>query len=126
VSGPPEQLDEEALASWQYEHREELDAERGEEVDVAIAPDLAVAMSFRLSGSEADAIRTAAREAGLTLSEWIRRACGRAVAEQAEHGPEDTVERALEEAIRSLDEVRGKLDDAHAEATGRTRRVATP
>lgn len=125
MTGPPEHLSEEELASWQYEHRDELDADRGEEVDVVVAADLAVTMSFRLSGPEADAIRAAAQAAGLTLSEWIRRACAVAVAEQAEHGPDDAVERALEDAIRSLDEVRGKLDDARAEATGRGRRVST-
>lgn len=68
-------MSEAELAEWQYAHRQELDAEEGELVDVEISPQLSVTMSFRLPGAEADGIREAADAADMTLSEWIRQAC---------------------------------------------------
>lgn len=67
-------LSEAELAEWQYDHRDELDAHLGEPVDVTMADDLAVTISFETSGAEADAIRRAAAAAGVSMSTWIRAA----------------------------------------------------
>lgn len=50
-------------------------------IEVQVAPQLAVTMSFRLPGAEADVIREAAKAENVTLSAWIRNAAGAPAAE---------------------------------------------
>ncbi len=72
-----DKLSEAELAQWHYDHhaRASMPTE-GELVEVQIAPQFAVTMSFRLPGVEADTIRHAAEAAGVTLSgAGIRQAC---------------------------------------------------
>lgn len=72
-----ERMTEEELAAWQYEHQDELDAELddAEEVEVEVSKPLKVTTSFRMEKNEASKIRQATKDAGMTQSEWIRRAC---------------------------------------------------
>lgn len=68
------------LADYQYTHREDPlgdDADL-EEIEVEIAHPLSVSMSFRLPPEEASAIRTAAEQAGMSMSDWIRGVCAAA------------------------------------------------
>lgn len=62
-------------------------------MEVEISPQLSVTITFRLPGSEADAIR----EAEVSLSEWIRQACAEALA------PDETAssQRALQAELRA-------------------------
>lgn len=105
MSRDPAEMTEAELAEWQYANRNELDAEEGEPVEVSVSPQLSVTMSFRLPGSEADAIREAARTAGMSLSEWIRQALASAAASPEEDEPvrELDLEAELAEAERQLD-----------------------
>ncbi len=86
MTEPSDRMSERELADWQYAHRDELDAEQGDEVDAHISSSLSVTLSFRLPAAEADSIRTAAADSGLTLSEWIRRACASS-ADESETSP---------------------------------------
>lgn len=88
------------LARWHYDHRHELEQEEDELVEAEIAPQLSVTMSFRLPGSEADAIRTAARAAGLSLSEWIRQACSDALVDDGLSEHREAIDSELAEAER--------------------------
>lgn len=101
MSEPLDQLSEAELAEWQYAHRDELDSEQGELVDVEISPHVSVTMSFRLPGTEADAIRRAAADAGVTMSEWIREACSNAATDPSTPH-RDHVEELLADAERRL------------------------
>jgi uncharacterized protein (DUF1778 family) len=73
------------LADYQYAHRDDpLGAEADlEEVEVEIAHPLSVSMSFRLPPPEASAIRTAAAQAGMNVSDWIRGVCSAAAGKDA-------------------------------------------
>jgi hypothetical protein len=115
----PNELTEAELAEWQYAHREELDSEEGEEVEVEISPQLSVTISFRLPGAEADAIREAAGVSGLSLSEWIRQACADALdpAESASSGRKAQAE--LREAGRELEKLARRLSSAASAAPTR-------
>lgn len=64
-------MDEETLAEYFYEHRDEL---AGEIVPSTTPARLNVAFSVRFSRTEAEVIRVAAEHAGLTPSEFLRRA----------------------------------------------------
>lgn len=103
----PSAMTEAELAEWQYAHRDELDAEaeHAEVVDdLEIAPDVSITMSFRLPGTEADAIRQAAKARGRTLTEFIRAACRAA----ADEGGRDTAVDDSLELSRVL--IRGLID----------------
>lgn len=73
------------LADYQYAHRDDpLGSEADlEEVEVEIAHPLSVSMSFRLPPHEASAIRAAAEQAGMNVSDWIRRVCSAAAGKDA-------------------------------------------
>lgn len=64
-------MDEEALAEYFYEHRDEL---AGEVVPSETPTRLDVVFSVRFSRMEADAVHVAAEHARLTPSEFLRRA----------------------------------------------------
>lgn len=102
-------LTEAALAEWQYAHREELDSEQGELVEFDFARQVSVTMSFRLSGAEADSIREAAREAGMTLSEWIRQAAADAIRPGDPSDSRPDVDDELIKAEGELDALRKRL-----------------
>ncbi len=104
------ELTEAELAEWQYAHRDELDAEEGEEAEVEFAPQVSVTMSFRLSGAEADTIRDAAREAGLSLSEWIRRTAADAMRPDGGRRNRNDVDKELLKTERELDAMRKRLE----------------
>lgn len=95
-----DEMTEAELAEWQYAHRDELDSDEGEAVDADISPQLSVTLSFRVPGAEADAIRQAAREAGLSMSEWIRRTCAVAAAPDAAAAQAREAQESLDEAVR--------------------------
>lgn len=105
-------ITEAELAEWQYAHRDELDSEQGEEIDVNISPHLSVTISFRLPGDEADAIRRAAKEAGMTLSEWVRQACSDALDPDRSARRHRAVQSELHDATRQLEELARRLDAA--------------
>jgi hypothetical protein len=107
------------LAQWQYEHREELDEEEGEPVDVEISSNLTVTMSFRLPGSEADAIRQAAREAGMSLSAWIRQACAEALTEDDLSEQRAAIDSELAEAERQVAATQRRLAAARKQNRSR-------
>lgn len=101
------------IAKWQYEHRDELDAELDaddyETVDATPAKDVATVTSFRMPPGELEQIRLAARADGLTMSEWIRNACKSALGRPTPmpdraHIIEllDVLRRTVEEADRTL------------------------
>lgn len=95
-----DQMTDAELAEWQYAHRDELEAEDGEPVHAEISTQLSVTLSFRVPGSEADTIREAAREAGMSMSEWIRRACAVAAAPDSAAAQAQEAQEALDEAVR--------------------------
>lgn len=97
------------LAQWQYAHRDELEAEEGEPVHAEISPQLSVTLSFRVPGSEADAIREAAHEAGMSMSEWIRQACALAAAPDTAAAQAREARDALDEAGRSIQEAKRRM-----------------
>lgn len=73
------------LADYQYAHRDTplgADADL-EDVEVEIAHPFSVSMSFRLPAHEAEAIRSAAEQAGMSVSDWIRGVCSAAASEDA-------------------------------------------
>lgn len=106
---PSDDMTEEQLADWQYAHRQQMDADEGDEVDVDISPRLSVTMSFRLPADEADAIRTTASRAGMTLSDWIRRACAAAVQEDETRTSLTPVVQQLAEVFQDLTDARDRL-----------------
>ncbi len=101
-----DKLSEAELAQWHYDHHDELDADEGELVEVQIAPQFAVTMSFRLPGVEADTIRHAAEAAGVTLSEWIRQACADAADPESGPARRQQVDLALEKLQRQVEAAR--------------------
>jgi hypothetical protein len=111
------------LAEWQYAHRDELEAEEGELVDVEFAPQVSVTMSFRLSGAEADAIRDAANDAGLSVSEWIRQVCAEAVDPDEGASARRDVETELAEAEQQLEVMRERLEAARSKNRGGRKRI---
>lgn len=105
-------IPEAELAEWQYAHRDEFDADRGEEIDANVSPHLSVTISFRLPGDETDAIRQAARDAGMTLSEWVRQACSDALDPDRSARSHRAVQSELRDATRQLEELARRLDAA--------------
>lgn len=114
------------LAEWQYAHRDELESDEGEEVELEISPQLSVTISFRLPGAEADAIREAARDAGVSLSEWIRQACADALQPDETGNRRRAVQAELRDASRDLEALARRLDAAARRdalvATGRRKK----
>lgn len=70
-----ETLSDAEVADWYLGAGRTTDPADEVEVEVDVAPTLDVTMSFRLPAEEADAIRTHAGDAGVTMSRWIRDAC---------------------------------------------------
>ena len=115
-------MTDEELAEWQYAHRNELESDEGEEVEVEFSPQLSVTISFRLPGAEAEAIRGAARNAGFSLSEWIRQACAAALEPDEPAGSRRAVQTELRDATRELEALARRLDAAaHREASAAKR-----
>jgi hypothetical protein len=110
------------LAAWHYAHRDELDREQGSAVEVEFAPTLSVTMSFRLPGSEADAIRTAARTAGMSLSEWIRRVCAEAAADDGGLQRRQAIDAELAGAEREIAKMQRRLAAARRQNLGTQQR----
>lgn len=101
------------IAQWQYDHRDELDADLDsddyETVVATPAKDVATVTSFRMPPGELEQIRHAARTDGVTMSEWIRSACKTALGRPASmpdraHIIEllDVLRRTVEEADRTV------------------------
>lgn len=107
-----DELTDAELAEWQYAHRDQLEAEEGDPVEFEIASQVSVTMSFRLSGTEADAIRKAAHEAGMSLSEWIRQAAAHAISPDDGRNRQRDVEFTLLTAERQLHAARKRLEAA--------------
>lgn len=105
-------LTEAQLADWQYAHMDELDAIEGEPVEFEVSPNLSLVMSFRLSGEEAEAIRLAAKAAGMTLSEWIRSACADAIRADTEDGTGSGPSRRDRHVARTIEEAQARADEA--------------
>lgn len=80
-SKEPEAMTDAEVAEQQYDAYDagELDDEDGEPAEFEVARPLVATMSFRVPREEADAIRTAAAEAGLSQSGWIRAAARTAI-----------------------------------------------
>lgn len=112
MSERTEDLADAELAQWQHAHRSQLDSEHGEEVEVDISAQLSVTISFRLPGAEADAIRQAAEDAGMTLSEWVRRACSHVLDPDRSGRRHREVQAELRDATRQLEELARRLDAA--------------
>lgn len=112
MDSKPSDMTEAELAEWQYAHRDVLDPEEGEEVEFDISQQLSVTISFRLPGAEADAIREAAREAGLSLSEWIRQACADALDPDPTGSSRRVVQSELRDATRQLEALAKRLEAA--------------
>lgn len=82
-------------AQWLYEHRDELE---GEDVDFEVAKPLSITFAFRLPPDEAQAIRSAAEAARISVSEFIREAC------RSTTGAAPPLDRArLRRAVEALD-----------------------
>ena len=107
-----DEMTEAELAEWHYAHREELDAEEGEEVELESSPQPSVTISFRLPGAEADAVRSAADEADLTLSEWIRQACADALDPGTPETSRRVAQAELRRATREVRALARRLDNA--------------
>jgi uncharacterized protein (DUF1778 family) len=71
------------LADYQYSHRDDPLGVEADLKEVEIAHPLSVSMSFRLPPAEADAIRAAAEQAGMSVSDWIRGVCSTAAGKDA-------------------------------------------
>jgi hypothetical protein len=116
---------EAGLAAWQYAHRDELDGAQGEPVEIEFAPNLSVSMSFRLPGAEADAIRSAARSAGMSLSEWIRQVCADAAADDGGLQQRQAIDAELAEAEREIAKMQRRLAAARLRNLGTHQRNKT-
>jgi hypothetical protein len=119
------ELSEAGLAAWQYARGDELDREQGEPVEVEFAPNLSVSMSFRLPGAEADAIRTAARSAGMSLSEWIRQVCADAATDDGGLQRRQAIDAELAEAEREIAKMQRRLAAARRQNLGTRQRKRT-
>ena len=108
----PKDMTDAELAEWQYAHRDELESAADEEVEIEISPQLSVTISFRLPGHEADAIREAARDAGVSLSEWIRRACTDALRPGETERRQRALQAELHGLARELEAVAQRFDAA--------------
>ncbi|MGH3545579.1 MAG: plasmid mobilization protein [Mycobacteriales bacterium] len=99
----PEHLTDAEVADWQYAHRAEMDVdlEVGEIIAVEYPETISVTMSFRAPAQEAQAIRHAAAERGMSLSEWIRAACETATVPGFDRFQRKR-DKALEAAISDL------------------------
>jgi hypothetical protein len=64
-----------ADAAYWNEHLADPDIDDGEVVEVEIARPLTSTFSLRIPAAELDAIRAAASNAGVSVSEWVRTAC---------------------------------------------------
>jgi hypothetical protein len=122
---PDSKQSEARLAAWQYAHRDELDREQGDAVEVEVAPTLSVTMSFRLPGTEADAIRTAARAAGMSLSEWIRQVCAEAAADDGGLQRRRAIDAELAAAEREIVKMQRRLAAARRQNLGTEQRKKT-
>ncbi|MGH3802844.1 MAG: DUF6887 family protein [Pseudonocardiaceae bacterium] len=71
------------LADYQYAHRDDPLGAEADLEEVEIAHPLSVSMSFRLPPLEASAIRAAAEQAGMSVSDWIRGVCSAAAGTDA-------------------------------------------
>jgi uncharacterized protein (DUF1778 family) len=115
------------LADYQYTHRDDpLGAEADlEEVEVEIAHPLSVSMSFRLPPHEANAIRAAAEQTGMSVSDWIRGVCSAAAAKDASVDAPVPVQRVnMTRARRLVAELDRELkrvmqDNSASKSTGR-------
>lgn len=112
-----DEMTEAELAEWQYAHRDELDSDEGEAVDADVSPQLSVTLSFRVPGSEADSIREAAREAGMSMSEWIRRACAVAAAPDAATARAQKAQEDLDQAVRLVQTAQRRMASEPVRAT---------
>jgi hypothetical protein len=71
-------------AVYWNEQLADFDVDEGEVVEVEITRPLTSTFSLRIPAAELDAIRAAASNAGVSVSEWVRTACVTAL------GAEDT------------------------------------
>jgi uncharacterized protein (DUF1778 family) len=71
------------LADYQYAHRDDPLGAEADLEEVEIAHPLSVSMSFRLPPHEASAIRAAAEQAGMNVSDWIHGVCSAAAGKDA-------------------------------------------
>lgn len=106
------------IADWQYAHRDQLDAELDsddyETVDASATKDVATVTSFRMPPGELEQIRVAARDAGMTMSEWMRNACKTALGRPAPMPDRRHIIELLDVLRRTVDEadrtVKSQLD----------------
>lgn len=112
MNARPNDMTEAELAEWQYAHRDELGSDEGEEVEVEISPQLSVTISFRLPGREADAIRVAARDAEVSLSQWIRQACAEGLSPDETASSQRALQAELRDVTHELEALVRRLDAA--------------
>ena len=74
MTKPVEDMTEAELAEYYYEHRDDLEGEDITE-QVEVATPLAIQIAVRFNQDEASAIRKAAADAEVSVSEFIRNAC---------------------------------------------------
>ena len=66
-------------AVYWNEHLTDPDVDEGEVLEVEVARPLTSTFSLRIPAAELDAIRVAASNAGVSVSEWVRTACATAL-----------------------------------------------
>lgn len=96
-------LTDEQAADHYYRHREEIEGDPGEPVDIEPARPLSLVVSVRLRADEAEQVAAAADAAGMKVSTFIRQA---AVAAATHDESLD-----LEALARRLASVRRAVDD---------------
>ena len=103
---PLDEMTEEELSEYYYEHPEAISEDFDADNPIRLAPakDLKINTSIRFTPDEHQAIRDAADQAGMNISEWIRMACAAAV-----DWTNDPVQQELSETI---DRARADLERA--------------
>jgi len=67
-------MTDEQAAEYYYRHRDEIEQEPGEPVDIELARPLSLVVSVRLRADEVEQVGTASEAAGMKISTFIRQA----------------------------------------------------
>ncbi|MGH3905259.1 MAG: plasmid mobilization protein [Pseudonocardiaceae bacterium] len=97
-------LTDEQVAEHYYRHREEIERDPGEPVDIEPARPLSLVVSVRLREDEAEQVAVAAEEAGMKVSTFIRQAAV-AAATRDESLDLEALARRLASVRRAVDDV---------------------
>ncbi len=97
-------MTDEQAAEYYYRHRDEIEHEPGEPVDIEPARSLSLVVSVRLREDEAEKVAAASEAAGMKVSTFIRQAAV-AAATRDEPLDREALARRLASVRRAVDDV---------------------